>query len=56
VNAFIAEIKGTKIPTPDGPIPMANWLNASEDWQLFSGFFENWVTNAPLPKIPGVTI
>jgi hypothetical protein len=55
VNAFAAEIKGTKISTPDGPVPMANWLNANEEWRLFSSLFENWNTNAPFPRIPGVT-
>jgi peptidoglycan/xylan/chitin deacetylase (PgdA/CDA1 family) len=56
VDSFISEIKNTTIRTPDGPIPMANWLNANEEWRLFAGFFENWVTNKPFPRIKGVTL
>jgi len=56
VNSFVAEIKSTTIQTKDGPIPMANWLNANEQWRLFSSFFENWITNRPFPRIKGVTI
>jgi hypothetical protein len=56
VNAFIAEIKNTTVQSADGPIPMANWLNASEEWRLFAGFFENWATNRPFPHIRGVTL
>lgn len=56
VDAFVAEIKATKVQTPDGPVPLANWLNANEEWRLFSGFFENWMTNAPFPRIKGVTL
>ena len=45
------------VPTwRDGPVPMANWLNANKEWRLFAGFFENWVTNKLFPRIKGVTI
>jgi hypothetical protein len=37
-------------------VPLANWLNGSEDWRIFAGFFENWATQRPFPKIKGVTI
>jgi len=56
VDAFSAEIKSTKVPTADGPIPMANWLNENEEWRLFAGFFENWAANKPFPRIKGVTL
>ena len=56
VDAFAAEIRSTTIKTADGPVPMANWLNANEEWRLFAGFFENWVTNKPFPRIKGVTM
>src|SRR5260370_2567321 len=51
VDAFSAEIKSTKVPTADGPIPMANWLNENEEWRLFAGFFENWASNKPFPRM-----
>jgi peptidoglycan/xylan/chitin deacetylase (PgdA/CDA1 family) len=56
VSAFVAEIKGTTVQTKDGPVPMANWMMANEEWRLFAGFFENWMTNKPFPRIKGVTI
>jgi hypothetical protein len=56
VSAFAAEIKATKIKTPEGEIPMANWMNANPEWRLFANFFENWMTNKPFPRIKGVTI
>jgi peptidoglycan/xylan/chitin deacetylase (PgdA/CDA1 family) len=56
VMDFAAEIKATKVKTPNGDIPMANWLNAYPDWGLFSFFFENWTTNQPFPRVKGVTI
>lgn len=55
VNAFISEIKATKVSTKSGIIPMANWLNASADWRLFANFLENWLTKKPFPRIKGVT-
>ncbi len=56
VDAFVAEIKSTTIKTTEGPVPMANWMNANEEWGLFAGFFENWMTNKPFPRIKGVTL
>ena len=56
VDAFVKEIHDTQVDTPDGKIPMANWMNANPEWRLFSGFFENWVTNKPFPRIKGVTV
>lgn len=56
VSAFIAEIKNTQVPTAGGPIPMANWMNANEEWRLFAWFFENWATDRPFPHIKGVTL
>lgn len=53
---FAAEIKRTKVPTPDGDVPLANWLMANDEWSLFAGFFENWATNKPFPRIKGVTM
>ena len=55
--AFAAEIKATKVTTKEyGVVPMSGWMMASEEWRLFSSFFENWMTGKPFPKIPGVTI
>jgi peptidoglycan/xylan/chitin deacetylase (PgdA/CDA1 family) len=56
VNAFAAEIKATKVKTPDGEIPMANWMNVNPEWGIFANFFENWMTNKPFPRIKGITI
>jgi peptidoglycan/xylan/chitin deacetylase (PgdA/CDA1 family) len=56
VSAFAAEIKGTKVKTSDGEIPMVNWMNAYPEWGLFANFFENWITNKPFPRITGITI
>lgn len=56
VLAFAKDIKGTTVETPDGTVPMANWLMANPDWGLFATFFENWMTSKPFPKIKGVTI
>jgi hypothetical protein len=56
VDSFVAEIKATRVQTAEGPVPLANWLNANEEWRLFSSFFENWMTNAPFPRIKGVTL
>jgi peptidoglycan/xylan/chitin deacetylase (PgdA/CDA1 family) len=56
VDAFITEIRRTTIQTQNGPIPMANWMNANPEWRLFASFFENWRTNRPFPRIPGLTI
>ena len=55
VNAFVAEIKATTVRTSGGPVPLANWLVANEEWRVFAGFFENWMTNSPFPQIKGVT-
>src|SRR5260370_233473 len=35
-SGFATEIRETKIQTKDGPIPMANWMNANEQWRLFA--------------------
>lgn len=56
VDAFVKEIRDTKVDTPEGKIPMANWMNANPEWRLFSSFFENWVTQKPFPRIKGITI
>ena len=56
VMAFAAEIKATTVKTPTGDVPMANWMSAYPEWNLFLGFFENWTLNKPFPKIKGVTI
>jgi peptidoglycan/xylan/chitin deacetylase (PgdA/CDA1 family) len=56
VSAFASEIKATTIKTPDGDVPMANWMSANPEWRLFTTFFENWLTNKPFPRIKGVTI
>jgi hypothetical protein len=56
VSAFAAEIKSTTVTTPEGTMPLANWLNASEEWRLFSLFFENWAAVKPFPRIKGVTL
>lgn len=56
VMAFAAEIKAITVKTPDGDIPMANWMSAYPEWKLFLGFFENWTLSKPFPKIKGVTI
>jgi peptidoglycan/xylan/chitin deacetylase (PgdA/CDA1 family) len=56
VMAFAAEIKATTVKTPDGDIPMANWMSAYPEWKLFLGFFENWTLKKPFPKIKGLTI
>lgn len=56
VTSFAAEIKSTSVRTASGPIPMANWLNASEQWRLFAGFFENWAASRPFPRVKGVTL
>jgi peptidoglycan/xylan/chitin deacetylase (PgdA/CDA1 family) len=56
VMAFAAEIKAITIKTPNGDIPMANWMSAYPEWSLFLGFFENWTLNKPFPKIKGLTI
>jgi hypothetical protein len=55
VMAFAAEIKATQVQTPTGPVPMANWMNAHEEWRIFTTFFENWMTKKPFPRIKGVT-
>ncbi len=55
VAAFAAEIKSTQVATSDGPVPLANWMLANKEWGLFAGFFENWATNQPFPRIKGVT-
>jgi peptidoglycan/xylan/chitin deacetylase (PgdA/CDA1 family) len=52
VDTFVREIRTTTV----GGVPLANWLNGSEDWRIFAGFFENWATRRPFPKIRGVTI
>lgn len=56
VDAFVKEIRDTKVDTPEGVVPMANWMNANPGWRLFAGFFENWVTKKPFPRIKGVTL
>lgn len=56
VNNFISDIKNTTVQTADGLIPMANWLNANEEWRLFAWFLETWTTNKPFPRIKGVTL
>jgi len=56
VDAFISEIRTTTMATPSGRVPLANWMNANSDWRLFAGFYENWRTNRPFPRIPGVTL
>ena len=61
VDAFVAEIRTTTVETVDPSglrdrVKLANWLNASEEWRLFSGFFENWVLQKPFPRIKGVTL
>lgn len=40
VNAFMAEIKRTTIQTANGPVPMAKWLNANQEWRLFMKFMK----------------
>jgi hypothetical protein len=56
VDSFVKEIHDTQVDTPQGKIPLANWMNANPEWRLFSSFFENWVTNKPFPRIKGVTV
>jgi hypothetical protein len=56
VDAFIAEIRSTTVQTADGPVPLANWMNANPEWSLFAGFYENWRTQQPFPRVRGVTI
>jgi peptidoglycan/xylan/chitin deacetylase (PgdA/CDA1 family) len=53
---FAAEIRRTTVQTDHGRVPMANWLNANQEWRLFASFIDNWVTNRPFPRVPGVTI
>ena len=56
VTSFFGLIRSTRVQTADGPVQLANWLNASEDWRVFAGFAENWITNQPFPRIRGVTL
>lgn len=59
VDSFANEIKATTVPTLDGPVPLANWMNAYPEWGAFSIFFETWRATkttpppAPVPPTPG---
>jgi len=55
VDDFTAWVRTTSVKTPDGPVPLANWMNANPEWREFASFYENWRTGKPFPRIPGVT-
>ncbi|MFI6444426.1 DUF4157 domain-containing protein [Kitasatospora sp. NPDC050543] len=56
VSAFAAEVKATKVQTPAGLIPLANWMAVNPEWSLLLGFFENWESKKPFPRIKGITL
>lgn len=56
VDAFIAVIRGITVEGENGPTPIANWMMVNQEWNLFVSMFENWRTQRPFPRIPGVTI
>lgn len=55
VTLFADELRSHKISTEHGDVPIANWMMANSDWALFVTFYENFATDKPFPKIPGVT-
>jgi peptidoglycan/xylan/chitin deacetylase (PgdA/CDA1 family) len=55
VDDFIAWVRTTSVKTPDGVVPLANWMAANPEWREFLGFYENWRLSKPFPKVPGVT-
>ncbi|MFE0137880.1 DUF4157 domain-containing protein [Streptomyces sp. NPDC059037] len=56
VDDFITEIRTTTMPTPTGPVPLANWMAVNPEWSLFLGFYENWRLAKPFPRVKGVTL
>lgn len=55
VMAFARDIRNMTVVTNTGNTPLANWMMANPEWSLFTSIFENWVTKAPFPRIPGLT-
>ncbi len=56
VDAFVKEIRDTQVDTAKyGKVPLANWMMDNPEWRLFAGFYENWATSKPFPRIKGVT-
>jgi hypothetical protein len=56
VDDFIAEVRSTSVQTDAGPTPLANWMAVNPEWSLFLGFYENWRSAKPFPRIKGVTL
>jgi peptidoglycan/xylan/chitin deacetylase (PgdA/CDA1 family) len=44
VDAFAAEIRTAAVQTKDGPVPLANWMDANDEWNSFAFFFQAWNT------------
>jgi peptidoglycan/xylan/chitin deacetylase (PgdA/CDA1 family) len=55
VDDFITEIRTTTVPTPTGPVPLANWMAVNPQWSLFLGFYENWRLAKPFPRVKDAT-
>jgi peptidoglycan/xylan/chitin deacetylase (PgdA/CDA1 family) len=60
VDSFAAEIRNTKVDTPEGTLGLSNWMDVNPSWSTFAWFIESWrsmrTTPPPRPKppLPGI--